>query len=100
MSANPASITSNYGLAVIEGKIAHKRRIQTQTGPLHLTILRLRAADEFETAPSVEVRSTEALGDIGSTVKLKVRVGGRQRTYKNAEDETVRTADVNLTVVS
>jgi hypothetical protein len=105
MSAIPQTLPQTLPLllSTIEGKIATKRRIETQNGALHLTVLRLAAADEYSSPESVEVQSTQGLGAVGETVKLRVRLGGRPRSYDTTTDDgdkrRVQTADNRLTVV-
>ncbi len=88
----------------IAGRIAAKRRISTQNGPLHLTLVTMPAADEYSSPSTVEVRSKAAIGETGETVRLKCRVGGRARSYKGTDPETgevrpVRTAEITLELI-
>jgi hypothetical protein len=78
--------------------------MNTNAGPLHLTIVKLPAPDEYTSPGTVELRSRQALGDVGSEVDVKVRLGGYPRSYKITDPETgeqrpVATADNHLTVI-
>ena len=89
---------------LIAGRIAHKRRISTQSGPLHLTLVTMPAPDAYSSPTTVELRSKTPLGDSGEEVRIKCRVGGRARSYKATDPETgeirpVRTADISLEVI-
>lgn len=91
--------------ALCAGRIASKRRYRSRQGQtVHLTVLKLAAADEFTSPETIEVRSSQPLGEVGDTWRGKVRIGGYGRSY-NTEDAqtgdkvTVQTADNNLTVV-
>lgn len=103
--AQPVSIGAGakLGEAVIQGKVLQSRKLSTQSGPLRLTLLKLAAVDEFESAPTIEVRSVNPVGEVGSVVKLRVSIGGYARSYKRTGDDgesyTVRTAENRLTVI-
>ncbi len=90
--------------SMIRGKITNQRKIKTQAGPLYLTLVILPAADEFTSPSTVEVRSSEKLGDVQDTVSLKVKLSGFRRQYKYTDKESgeiqnVTTADMSLSVV-
>jgi hypothetical protein len=92
------------GVAFINGKITGKRSISTQGGRLWLTLVRMPSADEFSSGSSVELRSSQSLGDVGELVKVKVQIGGYPRAYNTTDKDTgevrnVRTADIRLSVV-
>lgn len=89
---------------VIAGRIAHKRRISTQNGPLHLTLVTMPAPDAYSAPATVELRSRAALGDVGEELRTKCRISGRARSYKGTDPETgevrpVRTAEISLEVI-
>lgn len=89
---------------LIAGRIAHKRRIATQNGPLILTLVTMPALDAYSSPSTVEVRSKSPIGDTGEEVRVKCRIGGRARSYKGTDPETgemkpVRTADISLEAI-
>jgi hypothetical protein len=95
--------------AFIQGKIQAKRKIKTQYGDLHLTVLRLAAHDEYSHPATVELRSDEPLGDIEETITVKVKLGGLPNNYyqKSIDRETgeekkvaVRSARNDYTVIN
>jgi hypothetical protein len=91
-------------ITFIAGRIAAKRRISTQAGPLVLTLVTMPAADEYSSPSTVEIRSKAAFGESGETVRVKCRVGGRARSYKGTDPETgeirpVRTAEITLELI-
>lgn len=107
--ANTPQTKLSFNMAVLEGRIHGKpRTINTQSGKRVLTLLKLKAADEFSSAQTVEVRSARSLGAIGDVVRIRVMVGGYGRNYeaKREDPETgeitramVNTAENSLTVV-
>ena len=77
-------------VAWLSGRITAKsRRITTQQGVRFLTVVALPAPDEFTSPGMVELRSEEALGDFGDTVRCKVQIGGYRRNYNNKETGAV-----------
>lgn len=97
-----------YSLPVGEvhltGRITFRRKVKTQEGSIWLSILKLPAIDQFSHPDTVEVRSREALGEIGADWSGRVRVGGFPRSYDSKPDadgviHVVKTAQVNLTAV-
>jgi hypothetical protein len=107
MSAVPieAKSTPALGVCLLTGRIASRRRVNTQNGALFLTVIKLPAADEFSNPQTVELRSESPLGEVGDTWRGKVQVGGYGRSYA-VDDEvtgrkvTVQTANVTLTVLA
>lgn len=100
-----AAGTIKPGEVALVGRIAGKRRIPTQAGHLWLTLVKLPAPDEFTSPQTVEIRSTDSLGDIGQDIKVKARVGGFPRAYNVTDKDTgevrnVRTADIRLDLVA
>jgi hypothetical protein len=89
----------------MKGKISAYRRIKTQQGQMHLTLLTLPAPDEYSSAQTVELRSRlSKLGEIGDEVTVIARVGGFRRSYDQTDSETgeirkVQTANLTLDVV-
>lgn len=110
MSAVPVESTKSVpaspvlATCLLAGRIASRRRIQTQAGPVYLTVVKLPAVDEYTAPQTVELRSAEPLGEVGSTWRGKVQIGGYPRSYQ-VDDEltgrkvTVQTATVTLTVL-
>lgn len=95
---------NSTGHALLRGRIAAKRAIQTRNGRQFITIVKLPAPDEFTSPQTVELRSGKPLGEVGETVAVKVAVGGFGRSYQTTNQETgekvtVQTADNSLTVV-
>lgn len=69
--------------AILQGKITGKRKIKTQEGTLHLTLLKLAAKDEFSHPSTVELRSYDPLGEIDETITAKVQLGGMPNNYES-----------------
>ena len=70
----------------------------------YTTLVRLPAADAYETPATVEVVSGQSIGKEGEVVTLTCSVGGRYRSYgvtdkQTGENRTVKTADNLLTVL-
>ena len=68
--------------AFIQGKIVSKRKINTQSGPLYLTLLKLAAADSYSHPSTIELRSDDNLGDVEETITVKVQLGGMPNNYE------------------
>ena len=101
---SPATPVSGLLTALIAGRIVSKGRFKTREGgTVHVTVVKLAAADEFSSPETIEVRSKEPLGDLGDTCRAKVRIGGYGRSYTkegpDGEKVRVQTADNHLTVV-
>lgn len=100
----------NVGInqATMQGKIAGKRKIKTQEGVLHLTLVRLAARDSFSHPSTVELRSYDALGEVDETITVKVQLGGMPNNYesKSTDEEgnekkvSVRSARNEYTVIA
>ena len=91
--------------ALVAGRIVSRRRIATQDGAKFLTILKLAAPDEFSSPQTIEVKSSEQLGEVGDVARCKVRIGGYGRTYDRKDEDTgevrkVQTANITLEVVA
>jgi len=94
--------------AFMQGKIAGKRRIKTQEGVLHLTLVRLAAKDEFSHPSTVELRSYDSLGELEDTITVKVQLGGMPNNYEskstdedgNEKKVQVRSARNEYTVIA
>jgi len=61
-----------YGETVIRGRIEKVRR----NGDRWFHTLRMPAADQYESAPVVEVRSDKRLGSQGEEVTVECRISG------------------------
>lgn len=94
-------------VAYLRGRV-RARRVSTRQGSRGFaTVLALPAADQYSMPQAVEVWSTDALGEVGADVSVKVRIGGYPRSYdvKREDDDgsvrkvTVQTADNTLTVI-
>lgn len=96
---------TNLLTALVAGRVAARRRYRNRTGhTVHLTVLKLAAADEFSSPETIEVRSEQPLPEVGQVWRGKVRIGGYGRSYQQEEPQTgekvtIQTADNNLTVV-
>lgn len=104
VSGQSAPSPSNLLTALVAGRITSKSRFRTREGGfVHLTVVKLAAADEYSSPETIELRSDEALGEVGSTVRCKVRIGGYSRSYfkegPDGEKTRVLTADNHLHVV-
>lgn len=98
----------SFNQAYLQGKIVSKRKLKTQSGALHLTLVRLASKDEFSHPATIELRSSEVLGDADESIKVKVQLGGAPNNYKRTYDdpesgetktEDVRTARNEYTVI-
>jgi hypothetical protein len=89
----------------IAGLIAARRRLQTQSGVIWLTVIKLPAQDEFSHPGTVEVRSHNPIGDVNDKWSGVVAVSGFPRSYNTKPDpetgevKSVKTAQVQLDVV-
>jgi hypothetical protein len=85
-------------------KIIGARRMNTEAGPLWLTLCKLPNPSEFESGGTIELRSAQRLGQSGDEFTGWCRIGGYARQYRATDKETgeqvlVRTAEVRLTVI-
>lgn len=92
------------GQAYITGRIAGMRKINTQTGALWLTVLKLAAPDAYSHPSTIELRSTVRLGQNEEDWAGVVRVSGMPNNYQVTDKETgervaVRSARNELVVV-
>lgn len=92
------------GQAYISGRIVSARKINTQNGPLFLTVLKLAAPDPFSHPATIELRSSGKLGAIAEDWTGVVRIGGMPNNFTTTDKETgedtpVRSARNELTVV-
>jgi hypothetical protein len=101
----PPSAKLGLGQCFLSGKIAYSRSQKTEHGRIHLTILKLAAADEFSHPSTVEVSSENKLGEVDETWKGVCAVTGYPRSFNGKPDpetgeiKTIRTATINLRVV-
>lgn len=93
-SSNPGAL----GVALIRGKITAMRRNNGQRGGV-MTIVTMPAPDEFSHPATVELHSTQTLGEVGGTWAGKVRISGIGRRYKT-EREDPNTGEVRTVMVS
>lgn len=100
--AAKAPTTPALGVARIVGRIEAATRKASAGGAFWLTVMKLPAADRFDSPATVEVASGERIGAVGEEVSIEVRIGGYGRSYdsKNEPGVKVRTADNRLTFVS
>lgn len=93
------------GQSHLRGRIASSRRLNTNDGPLFLTVVKLPAPDQFSHPATIELRSRNKLGDNDTEWDGVVGISGFPRAYNTKPDpETgevrqVRTADNQLFVV-
>ena len=98
----------SFNQALIQGKIAGKRKIKTQEGTLFLTLLRLASADSYSHPSTVELRSYDPLGEIDEAITVRVRLGGMPNNYEskstdedgNEKKVAVRSARNEYTVIA
>lgn len=109
----PATVTPlpanapKIGLAqtYLKGKIAHSRSTKTENGRMYLTILKTAAADEYSHPSTVELSSSEKLGEVDDTWFGVCAVVGYPRVYNSKPDQetgeikSIRTATISLRVV-
>ena len=91
--------------AILNGRIANVRRIQTKSGPQFVHVVKLPAPDQFTSPQTVELRGLKRMGGVGDDlVGVRVRIGGYGRSYKVTDADTgevsvIPTADNSLTIV-
>lgn len=89
----------------IKGRIAYARAVKTDNGRLYLSILKIPAVDQYSHPSTVEVSSTNKLGEVNEDWQGVCQVTGYPRTYDSKPDpetgevKTVRTATISLRVV-
>lgn len=94
--------------ALIQGKIAGRRKIKTKQGTLFLYLLRLAAADSYSHPSTVELRSYDPIGELDETITVRVRLGGMPNNYEskstdedgNEKKVAVRSARNEYTVIA
>lgn len=82
----PATLPA-LAVALIRGRVESKpRTYKDRTGAkVYATLLRLPNPDEFTTLGTVEVNSSEPLGEVGDTWAGKVRISGSVRAFSYAD---------------
>lgn len=98
---------SKLGVAQVflRGRISYARTTKTDNGRLFLTILKIPALDQYSHPATVEVSSTQKLGEVNDDWQGVCQVTGYPRTYDGKPDpetgeiKTVRTATISLRVV-
>lgn len=83
----------------VTGRVELVTKKQTAGGDLFLTLVKSPSADPYSAPGVFEVKSRARLGGIGSEVAQLCEVRGYSRSYKNADGETVRTAEHVLQAV-
>lgn len=89
----------------IKGRISYARAIKSEHGRIFLSILKIPAADQYSYPSTVEVSSTNKLGEVNDDWQGVCQVVGYPRTYDSKPDpetgevKTVRTATISLRVV-
>lgn len=91
--------------ARLVGRIVAVRSIAGQAGRTFRTLLKLPAKDEYSSPSTVEVRSTERLGQPEQDIAILVNIGGFPRSFEGKGErgepgEVVRTAENTLTFYS
>lgn len=81
--AKQNKLQTNHGH--ITGRIITARKLNTQQGPLILTVLRLPAPDQYSHPSTIELRSTERLGENDTDWSGYVRLGGMPNNYNRTE---------------
>jgi len=101
--SNVAPLSATYGVCKLSGRITHARKINTQRGQMHLTVVKLPAADEFSSPGVVELRSEAPIGRPGDDWAGTVRVSGYGRSYEQTDQlgdkYKVATAQITLDVL-
>jgi len=92
------------GQAFITGRIHSCRKIDTKTGPLWLTVMKLAAADSYSHPATIEVRSDIRLGKPDDDWTGVVSIHGMANNYDRLDKDTgerefVYSARNELTVV-
>lgn len=82
MSATASQVSSmaSKGLPLAQAKITGKIQAERENGDFFYTRMILPSADEFSSAPSVEVRSDRRIGKIDEVVNLTVAIAGYNQT--------------------
>lgn len=102
--SNVASLSATQGICKLSGRVTSARKITTQRGPMHLTVVKLPAPDEFTSPGVVELRSAASLGRPGDDWSGNVRVSGYGRSYDQTDPQTgdkykVQSAQITLDVL-
>lgn len=89
-------------LVRLVGRVVSVRTVKGEAGKTFRTLMRLPAKDEYSSPSTVEVRSTERMGQIESDLSINVAIGGFPRSFEGKGErgepgETVRTAENTLT---
>lgn len=104
----PASAAPSvqFGRVALRGRIKSQRRARGQRAGF-LTVLVMPAKDEYSSPATVEIFSTDRLGETDSDWKGWCEVGGYRRSYKTEQTDghgevrsvQVETADITLTAI-
>lgn len=81
--AKQTKLQTNHGH--ISGRIVTSRKLNTQQGPLILTVLRLPAPDQYSHPSTIELRSSERLGENDTDWSGYVRLGGMPNNWERTE---------------
>lgn len=81
-TVTPIQNKMTFNQAMIQGKIESKRNISTQQGKLYLTVLKLAATDQYSHPMTIELRSSDPLGEVDDTITVKVQLGGLPNNYE------------------
>jgi len=95
MNATPTVVTISGRISNVDAYPKVKPRRWT-------TLVRMKAASEYDTPATVEVVSERSLGGEGEVISVECAVTGRYRSYEVTDKQTgevrvVRTADNILT---
>jgi hypothetical protein len=88
-------LQNNLQIVRLAGRIDSRRQNKNVNGVTFITLLALPALDRFSHPDTVEVVSSENLGELGAEVSIVCRVGGypRKVTPKDEDRKPYRTAD-------
>lgn len=88
----------------IKGRISYARVLKSEHSRIFLTILKIPAVDQYSHPSTVEVSSSNKLGEVNDDWQGVCNVTGYPRTYDSKPDpetgefKTVRTATISLRV--
>ena len=91
--------------ARVKGKIANRRRQQSNSGNFWMTVIKTAAKDSYSHPSTIEVHSDKQLGDIGDEWEGVVELTGYPRTYNSKPDpetgeiKKIQTADNHFRVI-
>lgn len=78
----------SHGQSYISGRIHSCRKIETKTGALWLTVMKLAAVDEYSHPATIELRSDVRLGKAEDDWTGVVSIHGMPNNYEKIDKQT------------